>query len=144
MSAHCKPLRSQLLHIRKTGVQLKNFTARLAVEVVVMLFPGQFVMRYFAGKLHRGQPAFLQQHLYVPIHRGDSQPAMIAGRQFQHFVGIKRPVRRLERGPDRPALPRVPRCAPVGIGSFSLRHLFLSSPSPRPARRGYFTSRRSP
>jgi hypothetical protein len=86
---------------RKATIQVKNFAAPIAMEVVVMLLARHFVASCIAGNLHGLQPPLVHEILNVPIDRCDSETSVMAPGAFQSFIRGQRPVHLEECLTDR-------------------------------------------
>ncbi len=65
---------------------LKNLTAFLAMEVVVVVFACDFIARGFAWEINCGKPAFLDQGLDISINGGDADALGVRGGVIEHFL----------------------------------------------------------
>lgn len=92
MPGDAKPLRKFEFCWRKATIQVKNFAAPIAVEVVVMLLARHFVASCIAGNLHGLQPSLVHEILNVPVDRCNSKASVMTSGAFQSFIRGQRPV----------------------------------------------------
>ena len=101
MPGGAKPLRKFEFCWREATIQVKNFAATIAVEVVMMLLARHFVASFIAGNLHGLEPSLVHQILNVSIDRCDSKASVMASGAFQSFIRGQRPVHLEECLTDR-------------------------------------------
>lgn len=105
MSGRPKATGQLWLERRNTSLQLIELLALVALEVMVMSFPSDFIPGRIARDLNGFKPALLHQRLNVSIDSGFAEGGMMALRSLQNFVWREWPVS-FEKGiADRSLLP---------------------------------------
>lgn len=66
--------------------------ACVALEVMMMLFTGNFVASGIAWNLDTREPIFLNQHVDVTVHRRDTQRLHLLLRKNKSFIRRQWPV----------------------------------------------------
>lgn len=72
--------------------QVIDLATRIAMKVMVMLFACKLVAGWLSGNIDRGEPAFLDQYLDVPINSRNSNCLMKLKGTFERFFRRQRPV----------------------------------------------------
>jgi hypothetical protein len=70
----------------QTAFQFEDFPAGETLKVMVVMLPGALVARRFAREQDLGDPSLLQQGLYIPVDRGDSQARVKTFGLFEDFI----------------------------------------------------------
>ncbi len=78
MAFQLKTLRHQISVATQAAVNLVDLSTHAAMEMMVVLFAGNFVAGRFARKLHRHQPFFIHKRTDGAVHRGDTQAFHLA------------------------------------------------------------------
>jgi hypothetical protein len=110
--AHGKPAAGEAVDARDTACQIKDAAALIAMEVVMMRFPGTLVDGGGAWKIDGRKPAFFEQCLDIPINGGDPEAFHFGLRRPERLLWRKRPAGMFERFTDCGALPGVPMIFP--------------------------------
>jgi hypothetical protein len=69
-----------------------QFATFVALEVMVVLFAGQFVARCVARHFDRLQPSFLDQSLDVSVYRGNPNAWLVVLCRSENFFRRQRPI----------------------------------------------------
>lgn len=73
--------------------QLIQFSAVVALKVMMMSLAGYLVACRLAGQFDRLQPPFERQRLNIAVDRGNTQCRVVTLRGGQSLLGRKRPIR---------------------------------------------------
>ena len=107
--------------VELAALQLKDFAAAVAAEVVVMSFSGDLIPQGFARHGNGCKPVILQQRADVAIYGGDTQTFNLGLRRTQYLFRGKWPVCPLKCFADRCFLACVTRlCGQVATPSASV------------------------
>jgi hypothetical protein len=90
-----------------TPLKFIQSLALVALEVMVMFFPGHLISRRIAGNLYRLQPALIDQRLNVSINGRDSEGWVMKLRALQSLFRRERSVSFYECFPNGRFLPRL-------------------------------------
>ena len=90
----------ELLNVGEAGVELEDFSAGAAMEMMMVFLTGELIVSDLAGKFDGSEPAFVEQHLNVAIDGGDTEACVFAGGELEDLVGVERAVGGKEGGPD--------------------------------------------
>jgi hypothetical protein len=84
----------------QTAVHLIQSLALIALEVMVVLFPGNFISRRVPRNLHWRKPALFYERLYVAIDGRLTKTRMMMLRALQNLIRGERAGRLKESFPD--------------------------------------------
>ena len=105
MPGRTKAARQLRLERRDAPFKLIQFLALVALEVMVMFFPGYLISRRISGNIHRLQPALIDQRLDVSINGRDSKGWVMKLRALPGLFRGERPVSFCECFPNGRFLP---------------------------------------
>lgn len=92
MPGRAKATRQLRLELRNTPFEFVQLFTLVALEVVVMLFPGHFIARRIARNLYRLQPALIDQRLNISIDSGLAERRVMALRSRKDLVWREWPI----------------------------------------------------
>jgi hypothetical protein len=100
--AHILEASRQLrLKLNGAALQLMQSAACIALEVMMMLFSGNFVASGVTRNLDTREPFFLNQHVDVPVDRRNTQRLHLLLRKNESFIRRQRPVGNYKGRADR-------------------------------------------
>jgi hypothetical protein len=93
---------------RDAALQIKEPSAGVAMEVMMMLLPREFIASRLSRNLNGNKPPFVNQAQNIAVDGGDPDCWMVFHRSLEHFIGRQRSIRLFKGTPDGGLLLRVP------------------------------------
>lgn len=120
MTGHTKAAREFWAKAEIATLELEDFAAGVAAEVMVMRLAGDFITECFTGHGDGREPVVLEQSPDVAVDSGDAEAADLGLRGGQHLLRREWPVGTLKCFSDRSFLPCITRlsgqCSPSNTG----------------------------